>query len=109
MVSLLDPAAPGLIPTNPEIFSLEKITKVAQVDQRHCLEDRRQWLENVDQTHLALASGKLVLQNRAFTYKSLKLYNTDPRLIIFTRQEKSTSTEMKMLIKKKMMMKKHQT
>ena len=27
-----------------------------------CLEESGQWLENVDQTHLVMASGKLVLQ-----------------------------------------------
>ena len=32
------------------------------VDQQRFLEQSRQRLENVDQTHLVLASGKLVLQ-----------------------------------------------
>ena len=41
---------------------------VAEVDQRRWLEESRQWLENVDQTHLVLASGKRVLQKR---YKEL--------------------------------------
>ena len=31
---------------------------------RCCLERSGQWLENVDQTHLVLASGKLALQKR---------------------------------------------
>ena len=34
----------------------------ALVNQRCCLEKSGQWLENVDQTHLVLASGKLVVQ-----------------------------------------------
>ena len=33
-----------------------------EVHQRCCLEESGQWLENVDGTHLVLASGKLVLQ-----------------------------------------------
>ena len=37
---------------------------VAEVNQRQCLEESGQWLENVDRTHLVLASGKLVLQKR---------------------------------------------
>ena len=36
--------------------------KFADVGQRRCLAKSGQWLENVDQTHLALVSGKLVLQ-----------------------------------------------
>ena len=36
---------------------------VANVNQRRCcVEESEQWLENADQTHLVLASGKLVLQ-----------------------------------------------
>ena len=34
---------------------------VAEVSQWRWLEECTQWLENVDQTHLALASGKPVL------------------------------------------------
>ena len=34
----------------------------AKVNQQRCSEESRQWLENVDRTHLVLASGKLVLQ-----------------------------------------------
>ena len=33
---------------------------LAEVNPRRCLEESEQWLENVDQTHLILASGKLV-------------------------------------------------
>ena len=38
------------------------IIDVAEVNQWRWLEDSRQWLDNVDQTHLVLASGKQVLQ-----------------------------------------------
>ena len=60
---LPDPAAPGLIPSNPEIVSDENIVGVAQVNQRSCLDESGQWLENNAQTHVALSSGKLVLHN----------------------------------------------
>ena len=58
------PGPPALvsIPTVPEFFSEEKIADVAEVNQWHCLEESGQWLENVDRTHLVLASGKLILQ-----------------------------------------------
>ena len=39
-----------------------KIVEIAQVNQQHCIGEREQWLENVNQTHLVLASGKFVLQ-----------------------------------------------
>ena len=51
----------GSIPGVAEFFSEEKFVYVAEVNQRRCLEKSEQWLENVDQTHLALASGKPVL------------------------------------------------
>ena len=50
------PGAPGLIPGVPS-----KIVDVAEVNQWCCLEESGQLLENVDQTHLVVASGKLVL------------------------------------------------
>ena len=59
---LPDPAAPGLIPSVPKIVSKEKIVTAVEVNQRHCLEESRQWLENADRTHLVLANGKPVLQ-----------------------------------------------
>ena len=55
-----EPAAQGSIPIIPKIFSEEKNVDVAEVKPRPCLEESEQWLENVDQTHLILASGKLV-------------------------------------------------
>ena len=39
-----------------------KFIAVAEVNQRRWLEESGQWLENVDRTHLVLASGKPVLQ-----------------------------------------------
>ena len=59
---LLDPAARGLIPIYP-IFSEEKIINIAEVNQPLWLEESGQRVENVDWTHLELASGKPVLQN----------------------------------------------
>ena len=41
-----------------------KMINVAEVNRRRCLEESGQWLENVDQTHLLLASEKPVLQKR---------------------------------------------
>ena len=59
---LLGPATSGLIRSAPEFFSEEKIINVAQVNQQRSSEESGQWLENVDRTHLVLASGKPVLQ-----------------------------------------------
>ena len=39
-----------------------KIVGIAEVNQRRCLEESGQWLENVDRNHLILASGNLELQ-----------------------------------------------
>ena len=53
---LLDPAAPASISSIPKKFPEEKIVNVAEVNQRRCLEESGQWFENVNQTHLVLAS-----------------------------------------------------
>ena len=58
---LLDPGVTG-IPSVPPKCSGEKIVAVGEVNQRHCVEERGQWLENIDRTLLVLSSGKLVLQ-----------------------------------------------
>ena len=57
MVCILasDSAAPGSTPSKK--ISEEKIVNVAEVHQQHGLEESGQWLENVDRTHLVLASG----------------------------------------------------
>ena len=41
---------------------MTKFVAATEVNQQRCLEESGQWLENVDCTHLVLASGKLVLQ-----------------------------------------------
>ena len=46
-------------------ISAENIINVVENNQR--LEDSGQWVENVDRTHLVLASGKRVLQ-KTITY-----------------------------------------
>ena len=48
------PTAPGSIPSAPEI--------VGRDYQWRWLEENGQWLENVDRTHLGLASGRPALQ-----------------------------------------------
>ena len=53
---LPDPAVPHLILSIPEKFSEEKIVDGADVDKRRCLKESGQWLENVDQTYVKLAS-----------------------------------------------------
>ena len=53
-----------LDPAVAQKISEEKIVDVAQANKRPCLEESGQWLENVNQTPLILASGKLVLQKR---------------------------------------------
>ena len=50
------PPAPGSIPSIPEIVN------VAEVNQWCCLKESGEWLDNVNWTHLVLASGKLELQ-----------------------------------------------
>ena len=59
---LLDPAVVYLLPSIPKKYSVEDIIDVAEVHERCCWVESEQWLENVDQTHLVAASGKLVLQ-----------------------------------------------
>ena len=59
---LPDPATPGLIPSASKKNSEENIVDVAEVNQRRCLEECGQWLENDDETHLVLAGAKQALQ-----------------------------------------------
>ena len=60
MVGILTsgPSCPGSIPSFPKIFN------IAEVNQPYCSLESGQWLENVDQTHLGLASGKLELHKK---------------------------------------------
>ena len=63
MVSILaSRSSQGSIPGIPKIISEEKIIGFTEVNQWRSLEENGQWLENVDRTHLELASGKPVLQ-----------------------------------------------
>ena len=64
MVCLLasGPRCPGFDSQCSQFFSEEKIIIVAEVDQQRWLEESGPWLENVDQSHLVLARGNLVLQ-----------------------------------------------
>ena len=43
-----DPAAEGLIPSIPKKYSEKKFVDVVDFYQWRCLEESRQWLENVD-------------------------------------------------------------
>ena len=49
-------------PAFPTCFSEGKNVNVAEGYLLRYFEESGQWLENVDQTHLVLASGKLVQQ-----------------------------------------------
>ena len=64
MVSILasGPSCPGFNSQCTPKNSEEKIVNVVKVNQRHCLEESEQWLENVDWNHLVSASLQLVLQ-----------------------------------------------
>ena len=62
------PSCPGFDSQHCWNAFREKMADAALVNQRCCLEKSGQWLENVDQTHLVLASGKLVLQKQLFLY-----------------------------------------
>ena len=66
MVGILafGPSGPGFDSKGSQFFSEEKIVDVAEDNQQRCLEESEQWLENVNRTHLVLASGKQVLQKK---------------------------------------------
>ena len=55
-------------PVFPKKIQMKKIANFPEVNQWSCLEESGQWLENVYQTHLELASGRLVLQKRLLDY-----------------------------------------
>ena len=55
---LPDPVAVGSIPSVPKKFQRKKLPDFAEVNHQRWFE------ESVDQTHLVLASGKLVLQQK---------------------------------------------
>ena len=60
---LPDLAAPSLIPSRPKKISGEKLLL------RVINEEGEQWLENVDQTHLVMAIGKLVQKRHSYQSK----------------------------------------
>ena len=64
MVSILasSPSCPLFVYQSSKNLLRGKNDDVAEVNQCYCLEESGQRLENVDGTHLLLASGKLVLQ-----------------------------------------------
>ena len=61
------PAAPALMPSVPKKNFRVKIMNVAEVNQWRCSEESGQWLNNVDRTHIVVASGKPVVQ-KCFMY-----------------------------------------
>ena len=52
-------SCPGFDSQCAQKISEENINNIAEVNKWPWLEERVQWLENVDQTHLELTSGKL--------------------------------------------------
>ena len=64
MVSTLasKPSCPKFDSLYTRSFFRGKIADVAEVNQWHSLGESEQWLDVVDQTHLVLASGKIVVQ-----------------------------------------------
>ena len=69
-IHVSSPSSPRLNSQHSLKFSEEKIVYVANVNQQRCFDESGMWLENVDQTLLAPASGKLVLQKRLNKYNN---------------------------------------
>ena len=61
-------------PTPGSIFNIpvETSVDVAEVNQQPCLEESELWPENVDQIHLVLTSGTLVVQKKHSTRTQMK-------------------------------------
>ena len=74
---LLSPAAPGSSHSIPKKLSEEKMVEGAAVHQRRCLEESGQWLENVNRTHLVLASSKLLLKKLLWLRFFLSLHSVN--------------------------------
>ena len=83
-------------------FRERKFSMLSKVNLRRCLEERVQWLKNVDWTHLVLASGKLVLKNdlraNLLHYTLLfkwvctsKLYNWEFRAVLEVDQPRGST------------------
>ena len=61
----------------------ENIIDVAEVYQRHFLEESEHWLENINRTHLVLANGMLALPKRFSLNIFPSLWSLpDPELLI---------------------------
>ena len=60
------PSGQGFDSQHARYFSEEKNIDGALVKQWQWLEEKGQWLENVDRTHLVLGSGKPVLPKKNF-------------------------------------------
>ena len=76
MVSILasGPNCPGFDSQRSHTNFGGKKFNVAEDSLQRWLEESGQWLENVDQIHLVLASGKPVLQKRRFKLDELQQY-----------------------------------
>ena len=90
MIPVRQAAAPARVwfQAFPQFFQ-RKIINVAEVNQRPGLEESGKWLENVDQTHLVLASGKPVQQIKE-TVGLLTLYGSSGTLILSPKYNKRT-------------------
>ena len=82
-------AAPGLIHNVPKFLD-EKIVDGDEINQCRCLEESEQWLENVDWTHLVLASGKLVLSKELFRIQTKNYSVFKQRIIPYANKELSS-------------------
>ena len=74
MVSMVayGPGCPKLDSQHSRDFFRGKIVDVPEFNQWRCLEKSGQWLENVDHTHLILASGKVLPKNTTDTRHIIK-------------------------------------
>ena len=63
---LADSAAPCFNTSVPKKFSEEKYKPIAEVNLWRLLKESVEWPENVDQSHLVLASGKLVAGKKKY-------------------------------------------
>ena len=56
------PSCHGFDSQDSQNLIIGKIVDVAEKNQQRCLEESELWLENVNQAHLVLARGKLLIQ-----------------------------------------------
>ena len=81
--TFFSPSSPGFHSQRSQKNFRGKIIYVAEVKQWCWLEESEQWLENIDQTRLALVSGKPVLQKTTRSYScqgilAIKFPNSPP-------------------------------